>query len=88
MPAIPKRPGSHERKYGIGARPRPVQPQLEVHHSERKDKVLYGPKGEVIVRIVDRPIGFTPPHRGPRGPQPGGDTERGSPPPAAPRSRR
>ena len=31
-------------------------PQVIV--SAREDKVLYGPKGEELLRIVDRPIGF------------------------------
>ncbi len=31
-------------------------PQVTV--SARQDKVLYGPKGEELIRIEDRPVGF------------------------------
>lgn len=57
--SVPENPATAERWYGMRPRPRPVQPQLEVHQSERKDKVLYGPDNKTIVlRIIDRPIGF------------------------------
>jgi hypothetical protein len=52
---------NYPRPWGTVTGPRTTQQNPTVVVSAREDRVLYGPRGEVIYRIEDRPIGFRRP---------------------------
>ena len=60
MPNVPQRREfvTHPYHWSSPANTADKNPQVTV--SARTDRVLYGPKGEELIRIVDRPVGFRP----------------------------
>lgn len=64
MSRVAEPPGHHEKFYAptaTAARPAPVQPNPEIKVTDKlPEKVLYGPRGEVVARHdPNPPIGFS-----------------------------
>ena len=60
MPLVPQNP-EIVAPAAVWQRTPLAQPMPNVEVAARTDKVLYGTKGEQLIRIVDRPIGFRRP---------------------------